>query len=115
MILQPAYCVTALIEKTGQISRGIEPYLVENFLDGSSIIGLPVTFCTLIFDTDDLARSVVGILGVALSKDFPFAVEETRGHSGRRNMTLCPSLLITGSGVHIALGPRGDRSITTCK
>jgi hypothetical protein len=88
---------------------------VENILDGSGIIRLAVTLCTLTFDADDLVRGVIGILGVAFPEDLPRAVEETRGPAGRHNITLRPSLLPTGSGVDITLTPRGNCNSATCE
>ena len=70
MILQPEnYEMKTMMSSAYRRDLETRTHLIQDILDGSSIIRLPVTFRTLRLHADELVRGVVRVLRVRLPED----------------------------------------------
>ena len=59
-----------------------EHYLVEDVLNRCGVISRAISRRALTLDTDDLARSIISVLRVALPKDSSRTAKKNRGLGG---------------------------------
>jgi len=82
--------------------------LLKDRLDSSSIIRLSITLRTVIPDADELANSIIGILGVRLAEYSALIIKQHSGLVGRVDVALRVFADREDALVNIPLTPRLD-------
>ena len=114
MTLQPAYC--ARIHQYRSCRSALTgTYLGEDGLNSRSVVGLPVTLSTLGTDADEVADSIVGVLGMAFLENTSGAVEKWRSLLDGSDAALSEGPSGVGALEDVALNPRVDSDGATGK
>lgn len=89
--------------------------LIEDSLQCSCVVGIPVALRTLRFYTDKLRRGVVGICRATFADNPASTIQQRRGLRNRWNRRLYKSSCRIRAGIDIALCPRVDSGGPSCK
>jgi len=91
------------------------PCLGKDSIEGSSVIGLTISLCSVVLDTDDLADSIARILGMGSTENLASRVQQDGRFVCSDDVSLYESPGAVGPFVDISLAPRSNSRGTTCE